>query len=122
MKINKRRIGVLHSMVLLLCMLISMTAYSQSAQSGKNVQIIEPPDLNRLCLFFTLVGVPVADPGVPGGGPWFAVEQAHPGYKEIYAALMIASVTGRTVTVITTGQALTACSNLARVNVVLLNP
>lgn len=56
----------------------------------------------RPCAFFQLEGVSEAVPAVPGS-PWFVLPNAHPHFKEAFALLTVAKLTGRLVTVTTTG-------------------
>lgn len=54
------------------------------------------------CFFFSLIGVPVADPVVPNS-PWFAIPLAQTGFAQAYALILSAKVAGSTVIVATTG-------------------
>jgi hypothetical protein len=56
----------------------------------------------RACVFFTLTGVNEADPALPGVA-WFVVPKTHPFYRETYALLLSAKLSGRPVNVVTTG-------------------
>jgi hypothetical protein len=92
------------------------------SHTHKSIDRIVLPDW-RPCAFFSLQGVSDADPGLQlGGNPWFAVPKTHEGYKEIVATVLLASATGRRISVNTTGEAVPGCSGLARVNQVILEP
>jgi hypothetical protein len=54
------------------------------------------------CFYFTLQGVPEADPIKPGE-PTFAIPRTQYGAKEGYAMLLSAKLSGRTVRVLTRG-------------------
>lgn len=56
----------------------------------------------RPCAFFQLEGVNEAVPAVQSS-PWFVLPNAHPHFKEAFALLTVAKLTGRLVTVTTTG-------------------
>jgi len=75
------------------------------------VRGLVPPD-NRPCVFFSIAGVPQADPVQPGW-PWIAVRQSQNGFKEIYALLLAARHSGTPVTVTTTGVAVPECDGYA---------
>jgi hypothetical protein len=70
---------------------------------NKTVQSIQPDHPSANCFYFTLAGVPVADPSV-SGSVWFAVDRvAHPGANDLMATLLAARISGTPVTVYTTG-------------------
>jgi hypothetical protein len=56
----------------------------------------------RPCVFFRLVGVGEADPGVPGSA-WFTLPKTHPLFRESFALLMSAKLTSQKVNITTTG-------------------
>lgn len=58
-------------------------------------------DATRPCAFFRLERVGVADPVT--ATPWFSLPKSHPAFPELYAMLLTASVTGKSVDVQTTG-------------------
>src|SRR5262245_12585444 len=60
------------------------------------------PGDTRGCVFFRLVGLGEADPGVPGSA-WFALPKTHPLFRESYALLLSAKLTGQRINVSTTG-------------------
>jgi hypothetical protein len=76
------------------------------AMSGQNytatIAALQPPSSYQDCVFFTLVGIPQADPIVPNN-PWFALSRTQIGYTEMYAALLAAKLSGSTLNVVTTG-------------------
>lgn len=69
--------------------------------AGKTVAALNGGD-SRPCAFFTLDGVPEAVSAVPGS-PWFVLPIIHPKYKETFALLLSAKLSGRSVYVVTTG-------------------
>jgi hypothetical protein len=80
--------------------------------SGYQIAQLEAPDPARPCLFFTLVGVPQADPAFPND-PWFAISENQSGYWEIYGMLLLAKSKGLGVAITTSGQAAAPeCDNL----------
>lgn len=56
----------------------------------------------RPCAFFRLHGVSEAVSAIPGS-PWFALPKSHGQFKESFAVLLSAKLTGKTVNVATTG-------------------
>jgi len=69
---------------------------------AKGIVAIETPSQAHNCLYFMLRDVTQADPVVPNN-PWFAVPATQNGYKEMYAMLLTAWVTGKSVSARTTG-------------------
>jgi hypothetical protein len=96
--------------------LITPVPLLASVHVNKEVAIVHSPDA-RECVFFQLSGVNEADPVIPGN-PWFAVAKSHTGYKEIFAALLIARTTGRTLVHVATNGT-TACGHAAVASVAL---
>ena len=92
-----------------------------AVHSNRVVGRIETPDMTRHCVFFSLQGVTEADPIRPNS-PWFVVPADHPGFKEIYAALLTARTSGALVTVYTTGTAAATCDNHAIANFLIIEP
>lgn len=78
--------------------------------SNMELTLLSSPTALQDCVYFSLVGVPVADPLVPGL-PWIAVPRSHLGFKEIVAFLTTAKATGQRVTVRTSNQV--ACGYIA---------
>ena len=68
---------------------------------GRSVSYLSGGD-SRPCAFFTLEGVTQADPALPGVS-WFVLPKTHPQFKESYALLLSAKLTGKLVNIITTG-------------------
>jgi hypothetical protein len=71
--------------------------------SGKTVALLSSPTTSADCVYFTLNGVSVADPAVPGQ-PWFAVPRTHLGFKEIVSLLSTAKATDKPLTVRSSSQ------------------
>jgi hypothetical protein len=77
---------------------------SFGAQAGplefpnRAVALFSSPTPTSDCLYFTLQGVPQADPGVPNQ-PWFAVPRTHQGFKEIAMIVAMAKASERSITV-----------------------
>jgi hypothetical protein len=57
---------------------------------------------NRACVFFQLAGVAEADPLAPGQS-WFALPKSTPNFQEIYAELLSAKMSSKSIDVITDG-------------------
>jgi hypothetical protein len=74
-----------------------------------------PPD-SRPYAFFSIIGVSEADPTVKPGWPWLAVRQSQNGFKELYALLLSAKLSGTPVNVITTGVAVSECDGYVGVS------
>src|SRR5690348_14808879 len=70
-----------------------------TAQMGQ----LQSSNLGLDCFYFTLSGVPVADPALGNNNSWFAIPRTQYGAKDAYAMLMTAKVTGTAVRVTTTG-------------------
>jgi len=68
---------------------------------GKSIGYLGGGD-SRPCVFFNLVGVSPADPALPGVD-WFVLPKTHPQFKESFALLMAAKLTGKLINVTTTG-------------------
>jgi hypothetical protein len=101
---------------------VSAIAEAETSHGARAINLIETPDPNRDCLFFTLQGVDVAEPAVSNSDPFFSVPRSHPGFKEIYAAVLIARTTGALLTVVTTGSAESACGNHPGTYTVVIHP
>ena len=82
---------------------------------------IEAPDYTRDCIFFTLQNVAGTDPSAPTD-PWFVVPRNHPGFREIYSALIAARATGAPVSVYTTGVPDASCSGHYGVSTIIVEP
>lgn len=77
--------------------LMMANAYYSTQQIG----VIRGPD-TRMCTFFVLVGVSVADPVVPNV-PWFALPKSDPGYNDRMALLLSSKMAGKPISVGTDG-------------------
>jgi hypothetical protein len=86
--------------------------------SAKQIANLFPGDANYDCVFFQLEGVSAADPAAPS--PWFVIPRSRLNYREMYALLLSARLSGTPVNVGTTGN--TACGGRAEVNWVELGP
>lgn len=110
-------IGVLMKL-LPLCLITSPAALGAPTEfASKQLELVSSPTAAQDCLYFTLVGVSVADDSIPST-PWFAVPRAHVGFKEISAMVMLAKASDRLITVKTRNA--TACGYIA-VDFVFLN-
>lgn len=112
--INRSR--VLTSTLFLVCLIVCLLPL-RSALAAQNytaiISQLQPPNANEDCVFFTLTGIPQADPINPNS-PWFSFPRGQTGFAEIYAALLGAKLAGSTVNVVTTGTvAGGACGNYA---------
>jgi hypothetical protein len=102
------------------CAGILLASVVDAQQYIATVAYLEPPASNQGCVWFTLAGVPQADPALPNS-PWFAIPTSQLGYSELYAALLSAKVAGNQVQVVTTGAvAGGSCSAYAGVAAVIL--
>jgi hypothetical protein len=89
---------------------VAMTALCHPASADTftgQVEGLLPPD-HRPCIFFSIAGVPQADPVRPGSR-WVAVRQSQNGFKELYALLLAAKHAGAPVTVTTNGTQVPEC-------------
>jgi hypothetical protein len=103
--------------VALFTFLPTAAAMADMTYTSKVVAEIQPPQAAQDCVYFRLDGVGVADSGVLSNNPYFALPRTHVGFKEIYALLMSAYLTGTTVSVRTTGAAAGgACGTYVGVN------
>jgi hypothetical protein len=94
-------------------LLVGTPAQAAAYHASKIVSIVLPPAQYGGCMWFQLTGVTEADP-IAAGNPWFAVPVTHPGYKEIFASLLAAKISEKTVTVQMTNA--TACNGYAAVD------
>jgi hypothetical protein len=95
---------------------VAMSAQNYTAPIAQ----IQSPNYNEDCVWFTLVGVPQADPILPNS-PWFALPRTQVGYSEIYSILLAAKLSGSSVNVVTTGAAAGgACGAYAGIAYVVL--
>ena len=93
----------------LICMfsVVMLNVSVATASITGSVGGLVPPDY-RPCAFFSLVGVAEASTVKPGW-PWFAIRQTQNGFKELYALLLSAKLTGTPVIVNATGVAVSEC-------------
>lgn len=91
---------------------------AQGVFGNTQIASLFPGDLGRDCIFFTLNGVADAQSASAPGAPWFALAKTHPNFKEQYALILAAKMTGATIGVVTTGNGVSACSGHAEVNYV----
>lgn len=84
---------------------LGASAPTSAAQSHLNrtIEELQPPQAGTECVFFRVSGSTLADPAVPGSGPYFALGRTHVGFKEIYALLLATYSNGGTISVKTTG-------------------
>ncbi len=86
----------------LLAFLAATPAHADTTHQSKTVAEIQPPQAGVDCLFFRLTGVAQADPIQPNN-PYFALPRTHVGFKEIYALMLAAYMSGTPVSVKTSG-------------------
>jgi hypothetical protein len=99
---NDRK-GSLYSILVTIAANAIFAGTALSAQNyAAPIAALQPPSNYQDCVFFTLVGIPQADPIVPNN-PWFALSPTQIGYSEMYAALLAAKLSGSTLNVVTTG-------------------
>jgi hypothetical protein len=112
----------------IVCLAVAATAanalLANMAMSAQNytalIAQVQSPNYNEDCVWFTLVGVPQADPILPNS-PWFALPRTQIGYSEIYAILLAAKLSGSSLNVVTTGAAAGgACGAYAAIAYVVL--
>lgn len=77
---------------------------------SKTITVIRGPD-GRPCTFFVLDGVSPADPSTPNTS-WMVLRQTSVGYKENLAMLVSAKLSGRPVSVSTTGSVVPECGHV----------
>jgi hypothetical protein len=65
--------------------LIESRVEAENILENANVLVLELPDPNHNCIFFTLVDVAEADPSIPGS-PWFAIPMSQNGSSEMGSA------------------------------------
>ena len=118
---NKRAVTGLKSVTALIVACLFYTDVALSTQQySTTVLQIQSPASTADCLWFTLSGVPQADPILPNN-PWFAIPRTQNGFGELYAMLLSAKLSGSTVWVSTTGAAAGgACGGYAGVSWVVL--
>ncbi len=80
---------------------VSTAACAQGWFADKTIATLGGGD-SRPCVFFTLQGVTEAVAAVPGS-PWFVLPKIHSQFKETFALLLSAKLTGKQVHIATTG-------------------
>jgi hypothetical protein len=86
--------------------------------TNKTIVQVQPGHASTDCYYFTLQGVSQADPVVPGS-PWFAINRnTNSAAKELLSGLVAAHMSGRSVTVYTSGQA--TCGYAEVVSIIIL--
>ena len=80
---------------------VSTVACAQGWFPDKTIAALGGGD-TRPCVFFTLQGVTEAVAAVPGS-PWFVLPKIHSQFKETFALLLSAKLTGKQVHIATTG-------------------
>jgi hypothetical protein len=81
---------------------VAISAWSaEGVFTTKNISYLSGGD-SRPCAFFMLDGVTEAVASVPAS-PWFVLPKTHPQFKETFALLLSAKLSGTKVNVITTG-------------------
>ena len=98
--------SVIHLALLLTSVALPLAA--SAAQFTGQVGGLVPPD-SRPCVFVSIVGVSAADPVIMSSSSWIAIPQSQNGFKETYALLLAAKLSGTPVTITTTGAAVPAC-------------
>ncbi len=96
-----------NTITILLLMLITSGVATAGTYEWNNVSVIRSPD-GRPCLFFQLKGVSNVD---STGNPWFVVKQSHVGYKEILSMIVAAKISGKTMSVSTSGNVVPECGH-----------
>ncbi len=92
--------------------LIGSRAEAAAVWKNANVYILELPDPNHNCIFFTLFDVVEADPAIPGS-PWFAIPVSQNGYSEMYNLLLRSKVDGLHIGVVTSGAPAAGCTAIS---------
>ena len=100
--------------------LLCFNAAQATNQLAGQISGLSPPD-GRPCAFFSFEGVAQVDPSMPGL-PWIVVRQSQNGFKEIYAFLLAARLSGQTVNVQTTGVAVPECDGYTGLAKIWLSP
>ena len=78
----------------------------------QSVMILELPDPNHNCIFFTLFDVAEADPSIPGS-PWFAIPMSQNGSSEMYNLLLRSKTEGLPIGVVTSGAPAAGCTAIS---------
>jgi hypothetical protein len=92
--------------------LIGSRAEAETSWENARVLVLELPDPNHNCIFFTLVNVAQADPTIPGS-PWFAIPMSQNGSSEIYNLLLRSKLDGLPIGVVTSGAPAAGCTAIS---------
>ena len=96
-----------NAITVLLLLLATSGVASAGTYEWNNISVIRSPD-GRPCLFFQMKGVSNVD---LTGHAWFVVKQSHVGYKEISSMIMAAKITGKAMSVSTSGNVVPECGH-----------
>jgi hypothetical protein len=95
---------------ILACLLASAFSLTAHASGDATAQVdkLQSMYTQSDCIYFTLLGVSVADPSYPTSGEWYAMSrgstaESQDRLKRAYAMLLAARLSGTTVRVRTTG-------------------
>jgi hypothetical protein len=98
--------------------IMACSHYAESKDFPKaTVRIIHPPD-GRPCTLFNLNGIEDVGSPTPGTS-WIAIPNSSIAYKEFFAILLTAKVTGQTVVVHTNDIVVTACGHVQATSIEL---
>lgn len=106
----KRSLLVVAAMALMT--LIGSRAEAETSWENAKVSVLELPDPNHNCIFFTLVNVAQADPTIPGS-PWFAIPMSQNGSSEMYNLLLRSKLEGLPISVVTSGAPAAGCTAIS---------
>lgn len=106
----KRSLLVIAAMAVM--SLIGSRAEAITAWKDATVLILELPDPNHNCIFFTLFDVTEADPAIPGS-PWFAIPVSQNGSSEMYNLLLRSKVDRLQIGVVTSGAPAAGCTAIS---------
>jgi hypothetical protein len=96
-----RQYPLVVGMILIGLMGLSVSLPAQAATPHSGTVDKFQWDFVNSCFYFSLVGVPNADPVM--NGPYYAISLAAPGFAQAYALLLSAKVAGSTVNVVSNG-------------------
>ena len=107
---TKRSLLVIAAMALMT--LSGPRAEAEASWENAIVSVLELPDPNHNCIFFTLVDVAEADPSIPGS-PWFAIPMSQNGSLEMYDLLLRSKIEGLPIGVVTSGAPAAGCTAIS---------
>ena len=107
---TKRSLLVIAAMALMT--LIGSRAEAETSWKNASVLILELPDPNHNCIFFTLFDIEQADPAIPGS-PWFAIPMSQNGSSEMYNLLLRSKTEGLPIGVVTSGAPAAGCTAIS---------